>query len=222
MNWGKEINRIQNFIRDRHAEAGKPNAVIGISGGVDSAVVVTLLVKTLGKNKVFGYMLPYGEQHDIGDSWEILGKLKLPYRIHNIKRIVDEATRTLGILGEDKRVGNIMARIRMTILYDKSEQHTALVSGTGNKTELALGYFTLHGDGACAYEPIGHLLKTEVKELAKILKVPNSIINKPPSAGLWVGQTDEKELGISYEQIDKYLSMIDKNKFKNLPPKGIE
>jgi len=150
-----------------------------------------------------------------------MGKLKMPYRIHNIKRIVDETSRELGILRENGRTGNIMARIRMTILFDKSVQHSALVTGTGNKSELMLGYFTIHGDGACAYEPIGHLLKSEVKKLAVILKVPTNIINKAPSAGLWDGQTDEEELGIEYKVIDKYLNRIEMNKFKCLPPRSL-
>ncbi|MCK9543691.1 MAG: NAD(+) synthase, partial [Novosphingobium sp.] len=102
----------------------------------------------------------------------------------------------------------IKARARMIVLYDMSSFHNALVVGTGNKTELMLGYFTHFGDGACALEPIGGLYKTEVKELAKYLGVPQSIIDKPPSAGLWDGQTDEDELGATYEQIDECLEMI--------------
>ena len=145
----------------------------------------------------------------------------------------------------DIRKGNVMARIRMIILYDESARENALVMGTGNRTEILLGYTTLFGDSACAINPVGDLYKTQLRDLAKYLGVPQVIIDKKPSADLWIGQTDEGELGYTYEEIDKYLykmidekksgedlikagfdasfmqainSMITKNDFKRLPP----
>ncbi len=209
MNCKKETEKIVKFIQTYFKEAGFTNAVLGISGGIDSAVVCALLVKALGKENVYGFSLPCGIQSDKNDANLIGGTFEILYETINIKKIVDSIKYTLNYQTKDKiSEGNIKARARMIVLYDMSSFHNALVVGTGNKTELMLGYFTHFGDGACALEPIGGLYKTEVKELAKYLGVPQSIIDKPPSAGLWDGQTDEDELGATYEQIDECLEMI--------------
>lgn len=210
----KIINKIVAFIQDTFREAGKNKAVIGISGGLDSAVVASLLVLALGEENVFGYSLPCGEQHDIKDAELVANKLGIRCDKLNIAPVVDSLKKVIGYDNDENiSVGNLMARTRMIVLYDLSAFHNALVVGTSNKTELLLGYFTIYGDGACALEPIGHLYKTEVKELAKYLKIPDVIINKAPSAGLWDGQTDEKELCASYEEIDKCLKVF--GGFKN-------
>ncbi len=217
-------NKIITFIQETFKEAGKSKAVIGISGGLDSAVVCALLVKALGKENVYGYSLPCGEQHDIKDAKLVANKLLIYCDKINIAPAVDSLKKVIGYDNDENisagsiTVGNLMARTRMTVLYDLSAFHNALVVGTGNKTELLLGYFTLYGDGACALEPIGCLYKTEVKQLAKYLKIPDVIINKPPSAGLWDGQTDEKELGASYEEIDNCLNFLYNDTHKSYIP----
>jgi NAD+ synthase len=204
------IEKCLYFVENVFKYKNFKKAVVGISGGLDSAVITALCVKVLGKDNVFGYMLPCGPQHDIADSELICktyGIKSEKIDIHNIVesfRLLEE-----NVLFDKTRIGNIKARVRMIILYDKSMKHNALVVGTGNKTELMLGYFTIHGDGACALEPIGHLFKTEVRAIAKKLGVPKRIITKPPSAGLWKGQTDEEELGCSYNVIDKILAQYE-------------
>jgi len=208
INCKKETERIVKFIQETFKEKGFTKAVLGISGGLDSAVVCVLLVKALGKNNVYGIMLPYGNQKDIDDSKLICKKFEINTSEIGIKSFVDPLTEFINI--SNIRNGNIMARIRMIVLYDESARLNALVVGTGNKTELQLGYFTLYGDGACALEPIGHLYKTQVRQLAKYLKVPKKIIDKAPSAGLWEDQTDEDELGMTYEEIDLILNDLQK------------
>ncbi len=207
---GKKItNKIVYFIQETFREAGKSKAVIGISGGLDSAVVAWLLVLALGQENVFGYSLPCGEQKDIKDAELVANKLGIRCDKLDIEPVVNSLKKVIKYEDDNSvSIGNLMARTRMTVLYDLSAFHNALVVGTGNKTELLLGYFTIYGDGACALEPIGCLYKTDVKELAKYLKIPDVIINKPPSAGLWDGQTDEKELGASYEEIDNCLDFL--------------
>ena len=202
----QETNKIISFIKTTFEEANFSKAVIGISGGLDSAVIATLLVRALGKENVLGFLLPHHLQRDASDAGSFARSLGIPWEVINIGDIVDITTQYAGIPEDDYlRIGNIKARTRMMLLYDLSSLHKALVVGTGNKTELTLGYFTLHGDGACALEPIGHLYTTQVKQLAKYPGVPKKIVDKVPSAGLWPGQTDEEELGASYEDIDKIL-----------------
>lgn len=207
MNCEKVANTIQtelkNFIGDK-------NAVIGISGGLDSAVVATLCVNAVGKDKVIGVEMPYGKQ-SIQDGCTLVKHLDIVKRdyVINIKSTVDGFKSTLWMLPDDKIAsGNIRARVRMIILYDFANSMNGLVIGTGNKTELMLGYETKFGDGGCDIEPIGDLYKTEVFELAKYLGVPDCIINKAPSAELWEGQTDEGEIGMSYAEMDGILKEI--------------
>jgi len=218
-----EEEKVISWIRETFAKKGFSKAVIGISGGIDSAVVGKLLVDALGKDDVYAFNLPYGEQKDIGDVVDVFQWLRCPNDLINIEEFVDSFE--CDGLGKSKlRLGNIMARIRMIILYDMSAKYNALVVGTGNKTEELLGYFTQHGDGACAMHPIAHLYKTQVRQLAEHIGVPQPIIDKAPSAGLWDGQTDEEELSYEYEQIDKLLyNMIDKNlDYEGLKKKGFK
>ena len=215
----KETERIVNKIKNTFKEKGFQKAIIGISGGLDSAVIASLCVKALGQSNVIGLMLPYGVQKDIEDSKLLVNSLGIFCMTRNIKPIVDMVPIVIngGVKRDTKksneplsklRLGNLMARVRMIVLFDCSTFYNGLVVGTGNRTELMLGYFTLHGDGACALEPIGHLYKTEVRMLAKYLNIPKIIITKHPSAGLWDGQTDEGELGWKYKHIDDLLHLI--------------
>jgi NAD+ synthase len=184
--------------------------ILGLSGGIDSTVVAYLLTTALGKDRVLGVMMPYGENWEKSDSFRdalsVTMTLKISSKIVNITDIVDSYFK--GVEEEDItniRKGNIMSRVRMTMLYDTANVHNGIVIGTTNHSELMIGYFTKHGDGGVDLEPIGGLLKTHVYELARYLGVPENIINKTPTADLWAGQTDEDEIGITYEELDKIL-----------------
>jgi len=202
----RAVEKCYFFTHNVFEYKGFKKAIIGISGGLDSAVVAAICCKALGKENVYGYMLPCGHQYDIEDSVTVCNTLGINQQTIDIQQLV-EPFRLVeeNILFDKQRIANIKARVRMIVLYDMSMKHNGLVVGTSNLTELMLGYFTLHGDGACALEPIGHLFKTEVREVAKELGIPEEIITKAPSAGLWEGQTDEEEIGCSYEIIDAIL-----------------
>lgn len=185
---------IKNYAKDK-------KAIIGISGGLDSAVVATLCSRALGKKNVWGVSMPYGNQ-DTKDAKLVSDYLNIEYREINIKDIVDK----FDFLELDKvSKGNIMARTRMIILYAFANQLNGLVIGTSNKSEIKTGYITKYGDGGVDIEPIGDLYKTEVFKVAKLLKFPVKIIKKKPSAELYDGQTDENELGANYIEIDAVL-----------------
>jgi NAD+ synthase len=191
------IPSLKKFVGERKY------AVIGISGGVDSAVVAYLCVKALGRESVIGLTLPYGDGNDVHttDAELVAKELKIECQKYNIKPIVD----ALSPLGSRLVLGNIMARIRMVFLYKCANERSGMVIGTTNKTEAIIGYYTKYGDGAVDVEPIADLYKTEVLELAKYLGVPNQIISKAPTANLWEKQTDEGEFGMTYEQMDQIL-----------------
>lgn len=211
----KEIHKyLVNFLNAEVTKAGFSKAIIGISGGVDSAVSAYLAVEALGKENVFGIILPYktSSPDNIIDAQLVISKLGIRSRTIDITPMVDEFQKidpTMSLL----RLGNIAARVRMIVLYDLSAKENALVIGTSNKTEILLGYGTLYGDTASAINPLGDLYKTQVWDLARGTGVPENIIRKIPTADLWVGQTDEGELGYLYKDIDKLLvEMIDNQK----------
>lgn len=185
-------------------------AILGLSGGVDSAVVAALLVQAVPPSQVYSYYLPSESNapSDLHDSKQLAKQLGIHYETIPIDPLVAAYQAQLGTLSQ-MGLGNLKARIRMTILYAQANQLGGLVVGTGNKTELQLGYFTKYGDGGVDLLPIAHLYKTEVWALAKTLDIPQSIISKPPTAGLWPGQTDEQELGISYAVADQILQAIE-------------
>lgn len=188
------IKNIQSYIGDK-------KVFIGISGGIDSAVTATLCVQALGQDKVFGILMPYGQQVDILDSRDLVNFLGIKSFEVDIKSIVD----SYDCFNEKMIKANIMARSRMTLLYSYANLNNGLVVGTTNKSELMTGYFTKFGDGACDIEVIAELYKTEIFELAKYLDIPKNIINKKPSAGLWNDQSDESEFGFTYADLDKFL-----------------
>ncbi len=200
----KEI--LINFISDEVRKFGFKKAIIGLSGGVDSSVGAYLAVEALGVENVVGVMMPYKTSNptSLEDARLVAKNLGIKTVLIDISPIVDTYLNLEK--DEDKiRRGNFTARIRMAVLYDISYKEKGLIIGTGNKTELLLGYTTLYGDSACAINPLGDLYKTQVWRLAKSLGVPKRIIEKPPSADLWIGQTDEDELGVNYILADKIL-----------------
>ncbi len=203
----QEVEHIVDFIRQQLKQAGMDKLVIGLSGGIDSSLAAALSVMAVGRENVTGIMLPYRGSHP--DSYnhakEVADQLGIDSFVIEITPMVDAYFNTYEPDAPPLRRGNRMARERMCVLYDQSAKLNALVVGTGNKTELLIGYVTQHGDGACAFEPIGHIYKTEVWEMAKSLGLPKSVIEKKPTADLWDGQTDEGELGITYATLDKIL-----------------
>jgi NAD+ synthase len=208
---------ITNFLRLVFKKAHKKNAVIGVSGGIDSSLVVTLLVKALGKENVWPVLLPYGDQ-DMTDGQTVIDGLAIPVANQttiDIAPLVDEAAQLLGMQtdGNQIRLGNIKARMRMVCLFDLAKKLDGLVCGTENKSEHYLGYFTRFGDAASDVEPISTLYKTQVREVGRFLEMPEVILTKAPSAGLWAGQSDEDEMGFTYAQADQVLiELIDHQK----------
>ena len=203
----REIERISAFIKGYFSEAGFSKAVIGLSGGIDSAVSAALTAKALGPENVWGFMLPYkaSDPNSLAHALELVTAIGIPHRVIPISTWTDSYFDDYEPGADQLRRGNWMARARMCVLFDQSAALRALVIGTSNRSELLVGYFTQYGDSACALEPIGHLYKTEVKAMAARLRIPTSIIAKAPSADLWSGQTDEAEMGISYKNLDEAL-----------------
>ncbi len=202
-----ETDRIVQFISEKQDQIGSSAAVVGLSGGIDSSVTAVLALKSLPHGSVEIVFLPENTtpQRDREDVVALEEKFGLDVRRINIDGFVsDFAEKIPEELSEIARA-NVKARVRMTVLYAVANQSGGIVLGTGNLSEWLLGYFTKYGDGAADIAPIVHLYKTELKRLAGYLEIPESIIEKPPSAGLWEGQTDEAELGASYEQIDRIL-----------------
>lgn len=207
---------LTKFIREELRKFHFKKAVLGLSGGLDSSVVTFLCSKAVGPDHVLALIMPYGEsfKEDIRHAQKIVKALGIDSRNINIKPMMDAYFSKFPT--DDKIIkGNKMARERMSILYDFSSREKAMVIGTSNKTELLVGYGTLYGDMAGGIRPIGDLYKTQVRELGKHLGVPEEILKKEPSAGFWPGQTDEKEIGIDYEQLDQILYlMVDLRKQK--------
>lgn len=204
--------RIVNWIRKQLKDSGAKGIVLGLSGGIDSSVVACLCKEAVGKKKVLGLFLPCNSHsHDFKDAKLVADKLGI-----KTKRI-DLGLAYAGILkalpaASNLALANLKPRLRMLALYYFANELNYLVCGTGNKSELLAGYFTKYGDGATDILPIADLYKKQVKELARELKVPEGIILKHPSAGLWPGQTDEGEMGIAYDELDDILERIDKKK----------
>jgi NAD+ synthase len=200
---------LTRFIRSEITRTGFNRAILGISGGIDSALVAYLAVAALGAENVLGVRLPYksSSQDSLDHAQLVIDELNMPSLTIPITPMAD------GLIDQfpemsGMRKGNIMARCRMLTLYDQSEAFKGLVIGTGNKTEILLGYSTLYGDSAHALNPIGDLYKAQIRELSRAVGVPTAIINKPPSADLWAGQTDEGELGFTYDQADHLLFLL--------------
>jgi NAD+ synthase len=202
--------RIARFITETVRAAGAKGVVVGLSGGIDSAVAATLAARGLGPVEVDALIMPHasGDPATITRAREVAAFLGIRPDVVPIDAMVDSALEATGSDRDRVRRGNIMARARMILLYDHARATGRLVLGTGNRTELLTGYSTLHGDAACDLAPLIHCYKREVRALARELGLPASVIEATPSAGLWPGQTDEEELGIRYELLDRLLVLI--------------
>lgn len=202
---GAEATRIENFIERKQEKIGFQVGVIGLSGGIDSSLTTVLAKRALGQ-KIEVVFLPDATTpgRDARDVKSLAKEFQLDVKEIEIGDILSAMKDKLGTLSE-LTVANLKARARMSILYAIANENDGLVIGTGNLSEWLLGYFTKYGDGAADIAPLVHLYKAEVKVMARHLNIPESIISKPPSAGLWDGQTDEEELGGSYEDIDRIL-----------------
>jgi NAD+ synthase len=203
------------FIHSEITRVGFSRVVVNLSGGLDSSLSCYLAAEAMGAENVLALCLPY--KSSTPDSLEharlvieLLGVQSLTIPITGmVDALVDQFPEMNQI-----RKGNIMARARMIALYDQSEQFHGLAVGTGNKTEILLGYTTLFGDSACAINPLGDLYKTQIRQLARAMEIPSVIIDKPPSADLWLGQTDEGELGFTYEEVDQLLYLLVDQRYK--------
>lgn len=205
---------LTSFIKEELSKFHFQKGVLGLSGGLDSSVCAFLAARALKPENVLGLILPYGQlfREDVEDAQNVGRKLGIKLKVIDISPMVD-AYFTLHPTQSKRLKGNKMARERMSILYDFSAREKALVLGTSNKSELLVGYGTLHGDMASSINPLGDLYKSQIRELASHLGVPEKIRQKKPTAGLWSGQTDEKELGISYDKLDEILfHLVDKRR----------
>jgi NAD+ synthase len=212
------------FIRAQLGQAGFERAVVGLSGGIDSALVAYLVAEAIGAEQLLCVLMPYrvSAPASRSDAEEVVRRLGCASEVVEITPIVDGYFGHAGLPGAGGpealdasalRRGNAMARARMLVLYDRSVTWRGLVVGTGNKTETLIGYTTLFGDSACAFNPIGDLYKSQVRQLAAAVAVPEAIIRKAPSADLWPGQTDEVEAGFSYPALDRLLYwMVDRRR----------
>jgi NAD+ synthase len=210
IDYHNEMEKICSFLKSYLASSGFNKYILGISGGIDSALSAALAVRAIGKENVIGILMPYKHSNpqSLKDGLTLCHSLDISHEVVDISSIVDAYFDTRESEADPLRRGNWMARTRMCVLFDLSAKYRALVVGTSNQSELMTGYFTQYGDSACAIEPIGQLYKTEVWAMARLLDIPRVIIEKTPSADLWQDQSDEGEMGIKYHDLDEILYAI--------------
>lgn len=206
--WKDIAQQIVEWLKDGLRDTGTKGFVLGMSGGLDSSVCAALIKQAT--DECLGLILPIeSDVKDLDDATALATSLNIKTQYIDLTTTYNNLVKLLPD-GDRVTSGNIKARLRMIVLYYYANLYNYLVCGTGNKTEISLGYFTKHGDGACDILPLGDLYKGEVRELARELDIPEEIVNKVPSAGLWSGQTDEGEIGFTYDQMDEALRKIDK------------
>ncbi len=207
MNVEKVYNDLVLWLKDKVNGAGAKGVVFGLSGGIDSSVVGVLAKRAFPENSLGVIMPCYSNEQDKEDAIKVAEKFGIEYKIVPLESVYEAYMKLLPEEGENLALAraNIKPRLRMTTLYYFANTYGYMVVGTGNRSELEVGYFTKYGDGGVDLLPLGDLVKSEVRELARFLEIPEEIIVKPPSAGLWSGQTDEGEMGITYEELDTYL-----------------
>ena len=212
---------LAGFIKSEITRVGMSRAIIGLSGGLDSALSCALAVEALGRENVLAVRMPYkaSSKDSLDHAQLLIDQLQIPNKTIEITDMVEPLFK-LDHEITNMRKGNIMARERMIVLYDQSEAFKGLVIGTSNKTEILLGYSTMYGDSASAMNPLGDLYKTQVRQLSRAMNIPAPIIDKAPSADLWADQTDEKELGFTYDEVDKLLYLLVDQRYS--PQEAIE
>lgn len=205
---------LTNFINSEITRTGFKKAVLGLSGGIDSALACVLAASAMGPENVLAVRMPYrtSSADSLDDAQKVIEMTGVDSLTYPITEMVDPLIQSFPEM-DPVRKGNIMARARMIVLYDQSAAFSGLVVGTGNKTEILLGYTTLYGDSACALNPLGDLYKTQVRQLSRDLGLPDSILTKAPSADLWAGQTDEADLGFTYSEVDQLLYLLVDERF---------
>jgi NAD+ synthase len=216
MNFENIKKQLINFLQAEVKNAGLDRVTVGLSGGLDSAVVALLCKEAFGEN-MSCVLMPsqYSSKSSIDDAKELCDKYNIKYEIVNIAPMVEGYFNNYEKEADSLRIGNLSARMRMSVLYDISARDRSLVVGTSNKSELLLGYGTIFGDIACAINPLGEMYKSDEFEFARHIGVTDAILNKKPSADLWEGQSDEEEMGYSYATMDKVLKkLVDENKSK--------
>jgi len=203
---------IVNWLKANLKQSGCRGIVLGLSGGIDSACVAALAKQAVGKDKLLAFILPcHSQLKDLKDARVAADGLKIKTKTVDLTGIHDSFLKILPTANR-MAIANLKPRLRMLVLYYFANKLNYLVAGTGNKSEIKVGYFTKHGDGATDLLPLGDLLKTQVKRLAEELKIPQTIIDKVPTAGLWPGQTDEGEMGITYPELDDILERMENKK----------
>ena len=208
-----EITNVSDWMKDYSKKAGTKGFVIGLSGGIDSSVMACLSVKAAGRENVIGVSLPIQTRKDmVIDAERLASNLCIKLVTINLEKTYNETIEAMlqgGIVINDIVQANVKARLRMTALYGVANSVNYLVAGTGNLSELMVGYCTKYGDGGVDVEPIGNYYKAEVYKLAELMpEIPNNVITKAPSADLWEGQTDEEELGMTYDELDEILKAL--------------
>jgi len=207
----EQVFIIEAFIVHSVRESGREGVILGLSGGIDSALVAKLCADAMGPGRVLALALPDGKGgRDLKDARKFANAIGIEFRIVNIGPIASAMEKRLKASEADAVArGNLRARARMTVLYYGANTENRVVMGTGNKSEILTGYATKFGDAGADFLPIGDLYKTQVREMAAHLGLPNEIVDKTPTAGLWPGQTDEGELGITYDELDRVLLGIE-------------
>ncbi|MGA2160917.1 MAG: NAD+ synthase [Methanoregula sp.] len=213
---GCRMGQVEQMIRYAYWNSGCTGIVVGVSGGVDSAVAAAFCCRAIGPDKVLGLSLPtsVSNPQDVTDAAEFCAALGMEHRVINIDPMLAAFKTLPGFVESPYLLGNLMARIRMTVLYYYANRDQRLVCGTSNRSEYLLGYCTKYGDNAADIQPIVHLFKTDVYEMAREIKIPEPILKKSPSAGLWAGQSDEGEIGLTYAEIDAALRNLEANGWK--------
>ena len=217
---GCRLGQIEQMIRYAYWNSGCTGIVLGVSGGIDSTVAAVFCCRAIGPEKVLGLSLPsaISNPEDCKDAATLCAQLGMEHRVVSIEPMLEGFRAMSGFAGSQYLTGNIMARIRMAVVYYHANLDHRLVCGTSNRSEYMLGYCTKFGDNAADVQPILHLYKDEVYEAARELKIPDLILRKAPSAGLWEGQSDEKEIGLSYTEIDNSLRALELHEWRAKTP----